>query len=44
MLTNRGQSLTRQQAEESGATLFLTKPLSPTELLASITSLTCHPV
>ncbi len=44
MLTARGQSLTRQQAQESGAALFLTKPFSPTELLASIENLTCHPV
>jgi CheY-like chemotaxis protein len=44
MLTARGQSLTREQAQESGAALFLTKPFSPTELLASIESLTCHPV
>jgi DNA-binding response OmpR family regulator len=40
MLTARGQSLTRQQARESGAALFLTKPFSPTELLSSIESLT----
>jgi two-component system, OmpR family, alkaline phosphatase synthesis response regulator PhoP len=40
MLTARGQSLTRQQAEESGAALFLTKPFSPTELLGAIESLT----
>lgn len=40
MLTARGQSLTRQQAQESGAALFLTKPFSPTELLAAIESLT----
>ncbi len=40
MLTARGQSLTRQQAQESGAALFLTKPFSPTELLAAIDSLT----
>ncbi|MDB6071760.1 MAG: transcriptional regulatory protein [Verrucomicrobiales bacterium] len=40
MLTARGQSLTRQQAQESGAALFLTKPFSPTELLTAITSLT----
>jgi two-component system alkaline phosphatase synthesis response regulator PhoP len=40
MLTARGQTLTRQQAEESGAAAFLTKPYSPTELLATITKLT----
>ena len=40
MLTARGHTLTRQQAEESGAALFLTKPFSPTELLAAIDRLT----
>ena len=40
MLTARGHNLTRQQAEESGAALFLTKPFSPTELLAAIARLT----
>ncbi|MEO8616379.1 MAG: response regulator [Luteolibacter sp.] len=40
MLTARGQNLTRQQAEESGASAFLTKPFSPTELLATIASFT----
>ncbi len=40
MLTARGQSLTREQAQQSGASLFLTKPFSPTELLSSIESLT----
>lgn len=40
MLTARGQTLTRQQAEESGASAFLTKPFSPTELLATIGGLT----
>lgn len=30
MLTARGHVMTRQEAEESGATLFLTKPFSPT--------------
>lgn len=39
MLTARGQNLTRQQAEESGAAAFLTKPFSPTELLATIQKL-----
>lgn len=43
MLTARGQSLTRQQAQESGAALFLTKPFSPTELLTAIGSLTAPP-
>lgn len=40
MLTARGHTLTRQQAEQSGAALFLTKPFSPTELLAAIDRLT----
>lgn len=40
MLTARGQTLTRQQAEESGASAFLTKPFSPTELLATIAKFT----
>ena len=33
MLTVRGHSLTREQAEEAGASLFLTKPFSPSQLL-----------
>jgi CheY-like chemotaxis protein len=33
MLTARGHVMTRQEAEDSGATLFLTKPFSPTQLL-----------
>ncbi len=33
MLTARGHVMTRQEAEESGATLFLTKPFSPNQLL-----------
>lgn len=40
MLTARGQTLTRQQAEDSGASAFLTKPFSPTELLATIARFT----
>lgn len=43
MLTARGHSLTREEAESSGAALFLTKPYSPTELLAAIASLTGNP-
>lgn len=43
MLTARGQTLTRQQAEESGAAAFLTKPFSPTELIATIARLTSTP-
>ncbi len=34
MLTARGAQLTRQEAETSGAAVFLTKPFSPTQLLA----------
>jgi len=44
MLTARGHTLTRQQAEESGASAFLTKPFSPTELLATIGRLTSTPL
>ena len=33
MLTARGHVMTRQEAESSGAALFLTKPFSPTHLL-----------
>ncbi len=43
MLTARGHTLTRQQAEESGASAFLTKPYSPTELLAKIAELISTP-
>jgi CheY-like chemotaxis protein len=39
MLTARGHSLTRQEAEESGAAAFLTKPFSPTEVLSIIEKL-----
>lgn len=34
MLTARGHIMTRQEAEESGAALFVTKPFSPTQLLS----------
>ncbi len=34
MLTVRGQTHTREQAESSGAALYLTKPFSPAQLLA----------
>ncbi len=40
MLTARGHTLTREQAEKSGASAFLTKPFSPTELLTTIEQLT----
>jgi CheY-like chemotaxis protein len=33
MLTARSHVMTRQEAGESGAALFLTKPFSPTQLL-----------
>jgi CheY-like chemotaxis protein len=33
MITARGHVMTRQEAETSGAALFLTKPFSPTQLL-----------
>lgn len=44
MLTARGHSLTRQDAEESGAAAFLTKPFSPTEVLSIINKLLDQPV
>jgi len=36
MLTSRGHHMTRQEAEDCGASLFLTKPFSPTQLLAEV--------
>lgn len=39
MLTARGHVLTRQDAEASGAALFLTKPFSPTQLLQAVAQL-----
>lgn len=33
VLTAKGQSLTRDEAGETGANLYLTKPFSPTELI-----------
>lgn len=36
MLTARGHVPTRQEAESSGAALFLTKPFSPTQLLDEV--------
>lgn len=39
MLTARGHVLTRQEAGESGAALFLTKPFSPTQLLKEVQGL-----
>ena len=34
MLTSRGQLVAREEAENSGATLYLTKPFSPSALAA----------
>lgn len=34
MLTARGQQVARDEAERSGAALYLTKPFSPSQLLA----------
>jgi len=39
MITARGHILTRQEAELSGAALFLTKPFSPTQLLRKVREL-----
>ena len=36
MLTVRGQAISREQAESSGAALYLTKPFSPSHLLAEV--------
>lgn len=36
MLTVRGQAMTRHQAELSGAAVYLTKPFSPSQLLAEV--------
>ena len=36
MLTGRGHHITRQEAEKVGACAFLTKPFSPTQLLAEV--------
>ncbi len=34
MLTSRGQTVAREEAQGSGAALYLTKPFSPSQLLA----------
>jgi CheY-like chemotaxis protein len=34
ILTSRGQRIVREEAETAGAALYLTKPFSPSELLA----------
>jgi CheY-like chemotaxis protein len=39
ILTSRGESLTREELEASGAAAFLTKPFSPTALLKTIKNL-----
>ena len=39
MITTSAQMLTRQESEASGAALFLTKPFSPTQLVAEIRKL-----
>jgi len=36
MLTVRGQAMARQQAEQSGAAVYLTKPFSPSQLLVEV--------
>lgn len=36
MITTSAHAFTRQEAESSGAAMFLTKPFSPTQLLAEI--------
>jgi CheY-like chemotaxis protein len=43
MLTVRGQALTRHQAEQSGAAVYLTKPFSPSQLLAEVNRLLAPP-
>lgn len=44
MLTVRGQAMTRHQAEQSGAAVYLTKPFSPSQLLAEVKRLLDPPV
>jgi CheY-like chemotaxis protein len=44
MLTVRGQAMTRHQAEQSGAAVYLTKPFSPSQLLAEVKRLLEPPV
>ena len=43
MLTVRGQAMARQQAEQSGAAVYLTKPFSPSQLLAEVNRLLALP-
>jgi len=44
MLTVRGQAMARQQAEQSGAAVYLTKPFSPSQLLVEVKRLLEPPV
>jgi DNA-binding response OmpR family regulator len=44
MLTVRGQAMTRLQAELAGAAVYLTKPFSPSQLLAEVRRLLEPPV
>ena len=39
MITASAHHITRQEAEQSGAALFLTKPFSPTQLLQAVRTL-----
>ena len=39
MITANAHNVTRQQAEQSGAALFLTKPFSPSQLVQEIQKL-----
>ena len=39
MITANALNVTRQEAETSGAALFLTKPFSPTQLMATLREL-----
>jgi CheY-like chemotaxis protein len=43
MLTANPHKYPREEAESSGATVFLTKPFSPTQLLLEIRKLTAGP-
>jgi len=36
MLTSRGQTVAKQQAEIAGAAVYITKPFSPSQLLAEV--------
>ncbi len=43
ILTARGQNTDRQQASESGANDFMTKPFNPSGLIAQLNALWNHP-